>query len=227
MLWLILTVHILVEWPRKSCFGILNREKRSVLMFHCSLSIYLIFLMCFLLIGDPSPAVDGDIRDHSAIPRSLGRNSSVTPHTTLNNYQDNFYNYCLTEAARKDQALDTERVSLQSTLLPVSYYPWRVYTRAIWTMIKHPHKMHCLACWADWRSMAALSLRKSKQWSSSFKSTQTSIVGSWEFGCLSQTSISQERINKQLRGRKISSRLTMNIGIWHVQGKVDNMYYKV
>ena len=37
--------------------------------------------------------------------------------TLLSNHQDNFYNYCLTEATRKDQALDAERVSLQSTLL--------------------------------------------------------------------------------------------------------------
>jgi hypothetical protein len=71
-------------------------------------------------IGNAPPAVKGDIYHHSAISRSLGRNTSITLYTTLSNHQDNFYNYCLTEAARKDHALDAERVSLQSTLLHFS-----------------------------------------------------------------------------------------------------------
>jgi hypothetical protein len=71
-------------------------------------------------IGDAPPAVDGGIYHHSAIPRSLGRNTSMTIYTTLSDHQDNFYNYCLTEAARKDHALDAERVSLPNTLLHVS-----------------------------------------------------------------------------------------------------------
>ena len=70
----------------------------------------------------------------------------MTLYTTLMNHQDNFYNYCLTEAARKDQALDAERVSLPSTLLHVSYDSQRVYTRGISTMIKRPHEMHCPVC---------------------------------------------------------------------------------
>ena len=68
-------------------------------------------------IGNAPPATKGDIYHHSPISRSLGRNISITLYTTLSNYQDNFYNYCLTEATRKDQALDAERVSLQSALL--------------------------------------------------------------------------------------------------------------
>ena len=70
------------------------------------------------LVGNAPPAIKGDIYHHSAISRSLGRNTSMTLYPTLlSNHQDNFYNYCLTEATRKDQALDAERVSLQSTLL--------------------------------------------------------------------------------------------------------------
>ena len=69
-----------------------------------------------LLLGNAPLAVKGDIYYHSAISRSLGRNTSIILYTTLINRQDNFYNYCLTEATRKDQALDAERVSLQSTL---------------------------------------------------------------------------------------------------------------
>ena len=73
-----------------------------------------------LLIGNAPPAVNGDIYHHSPISRSLGRNTSITLYTTLSNHQDNFYNYCLTEATRKDQALDAERVSLRNTLLHFS-----------------------------------------------------------------------------------------------------------
>ena len=76
-------------------------------MIHCQ---YL--LTGFLIIGDAPPAADGDIYHYSAIPRSLGRNTSMTLYTILSSCQDNFYNYCLTEATRKDQALDAERVSL-------------------------------------------------------------------------------------------------------------------
>ena len=73
------------------------------------------------LIGNAPPAVKGDFYHHSAISRSLGRSTSITLYTTLlSNHQDNFYNYCLTEAARKDQALDADRVSALSTLLHFS-----------------------------------------------------------------------------------------------------------
>ena len=72
------------------------------------------------VIGSAPPAVKGHIYHHSAVSRGLGRNTSIVLYTILINRQDNFYNYCLTEATRKDQALDAERVSLQSTLLQVS-----------------------------------------------------------------------------------------------------------
>jgi hypothetical protein len=72
------------------------------------------------LIGNAPRAVKGDIYHHSAISRSFGRNTSITLYTILINRQDNFYNYCLTEATRKDHALDAERVSLQSILLQSS-----------------------------------------------------------------------------------------------------------
>ena len=98
------------------------------------------------LLGNAPPAVKGGIYHHSAISRSLGTNTAIKLYPTLSNHQDNFYNYCLTEAARKDQALDAERVSLQSTLLHFSQHYKRVSTRAISSIINHTHEMHCLVC---------------------------------------------------------------------------------
>jgi gamma-tubulin complex component 3 len=130
----------------------LDRMTKKILLWNskpgkevCTTNSLSIFPVTFL-IGNAPPAVKGDIYHHFAISRSLSRNTSITLYTILINCQDNFYNYCLTEATRKDQALDAERVSLQSTLLQFPYPSKRVYTRAISSMITHTREMHCPVC---------------------------------------------------------------------------------
>lgn len=79
--------------------------------------------------------------------------------------QDNFYNYCLSESARRDQGLDSDRVrtSLLSVLLPVTGYLQGVFTG-------HDHQE------TDLSDMLVGLLGRLKEYSSAFSDGVQNIV---------------------------------------------------
>lgn len=99
----------------------LHRTTKKILLWHSKLGKEVrrvpLFFFHYLtrFPGNASSSTDGFVHVHPSVPRGYGMSDIL--HESCSGklmlfWKDNFYNYCLTESARRDQKMDEERVRL-------------------------------------------------------------------------------------------------------------------
>jgi len=114
-----------------------------------------------------------------------------------NGFQDNFYNYCLSESARRDREFDANRVRTIIFATPTYSHrrtTYRACTQDLNLMV-NKRQPHYLASNSESRNMDPPFQKKRSQLYKDYKLTQILIAGFLVSGCPFQTSTEARKKN--------------------------------
>lgn len=138
------------------------------------------------------------LRSDTSVPRSNRKSSAFDQYSThlqLILLQDNFYNYCLSESARRDRARDVDRVCCSHCSATGSNDSCRVCTLVQKKRTSSNCETRYHAFVAESKSTAPRSPNAHKPLCTAYKATRISTADSWASDYLSQIITRRRRNN--------------------------------